>query len=185
MPKTSSPSPGPELAAIGYIARAHGVRGELVFVPETDDPSLADGVVYLRPRAGGAARPYAVAGRRRHHGNVLLLLEGLEDRTAAERLKAHTLLIDKARLPALEEDEVYLADLPGLEVETPDGAGGWRSLGRIVAAEAPAGQVLWTIRSPEGKDILFPAVEQFIVSLDPQSGLARIDPPPGLLDLYL
>lgn len=228
--------PVPELISIGYVLRPHGVRGEMVFVPLTDDPTLADGLVYLRPKNGGKALPFTVTGRRAHHGALLLSFRELADRTAAERYKSHTLLVPKERLPEPAADELYLSDLPGLMVQVPvecakaprsgeaadspaldasgqfgapggsgeacqsgkrgrpgqagkrgqsGKSGQWRDLGRIVSAGAPAGQVLWTISGKNGQEILFPAVEEFIVAIDLEAGTARIAPPPGLLDLYL
>lgn len=192
--------PMADLVSIGYVLRPHGVRGEMLFVPLTDDPSLADGLVYLRPKAGGATLPFTVTGRRAHHGALLLTFRELADRTAAERYKSHTLLVPKERLPEPAADELYLSDLPGLMVQVPvesgeSGAGGqpaepgaggqWRDLGRIARAEAPAGQPLWTISGKNGQEILFPAVDEFIVAIDLEAGTARIAPPPGLLDLYL
>lgn len=170
--------------ALGYVSKAHGIRGEVAFVPTTDSPDLAQGQIYLMPRGGGPVLPFTVTARRRHHGLWLLSLEGVCDRNAAETLRSHTLFIDKDRLPPLAEDEVFLSDLPGLTVFVVEN-GKESELGVITAAEAPAGQVLWTIRTPAGKEVLFPAVEEFILCLDPQSGAARIAPPPGLLELYL
>jgi 16S rRNA processing protein RimM len=44
---------------------------------------------------------------------------------------------------------------------------------------------LWSIRTPDGKEVLFPAVEEFVLDIDLEAGSVRIAPPPGLLDLYL
>ena len=50
-----------------------------------------------------------------------------------------------------------------------------------------AGQEIWSIRAPEadgGYEILFPAVPDFVQDMDVDEGVAVIDPPEGLLDLY-
>ena len=41
------------------------------------------------------------------------------------------------------------------------------------------------IATPDGKEILFPAVDQFVISIDLEEGKAVIAPPPGLIELYL
>ena len=176
--------PEPELVPIGYLSRAHGIRGELAFVLTAESADLAEGEVWLRPRSGGRARPFVIERARMHHGALLVVLRGVSTRNEAELLKAHTVLVDADRLPALDEDEVWLKDLPGLRVIVEDEAGE-RDLGVIVSADAPAGQVLWAIATPDGKEVLFPAVEEFVLSIDLERGEARIAPPPGLLDLYL
>jgi 16S rRNA processing protein RimM len=169
--------------AVGYCSKAHGIRGELTLTLEAESPDVLRHGLYLRPRRGGPARFFRLRGLRRHHGNLLLALEGVETRNDAETLRAHTVLVDEQSLPALADDEVYLKDLPGLNVfvrtdnaDTP--------LGRLAEISSPAGQDLWTIKTPDGREILFPAVDEFIVSLDTEQGRAVIAPPPGLLELY-
>jgi 16S rRNA processing protein RimM len=47
------------------------------------------------------------------------------------------------------------------------------------------GQITWVIRGKRGEEILFPAVPEFILGLDAGRKKIVIDPPPGLLELYL
>lgn len=175
----------PELVPIGYLSRAHGIRGELAFVLTAGTPDLARGEVWLRPRAGGEARPFVIERSRTHHSVSLVTLAGITSRNEAEPLKAHTVLVDAGRLPPPASGEVWLKDLPGLRVIVVEEETGERELGVIARADAPAGQVLWSITTPGGKEVLFPAVEEFVLSIDLEKGEARIAPPPGLLDLYL
>lgn len=182
--RTLPPSTGPELVPIGYLSRAHGIRGELAFVLNAESSDLAQGEVWLRPKAGGTARLFEIERARAHHGALLVTLKGVGTRNEAEALKAHTVLVDAGRLPPLDADEIWLKDLPGLRVLVED-EGGERDIGVIASADAPAGQVLWSITTPTGKEVLFPAVDEFVLSIDLEKGEARIAPPPGLLDLYL
>lgn len=175
----------PELVPIGYLSRAHGIRGELAFVLTAGTPDLARGEVWLRARAGGEARPFVIERSRTHHSVSLVTLAGITSRNEAEPLKAHTVLVDAGRLPPSAGGEVWLKDLPGLRVIVVEEETGERELGVIARADAPAGQVLWSIATPGGKEVLFPAVEEFVLSIDLEKGETRIAPPPGLLDLYL
>lgn len=169
---------------VGYLSRVHGIRGELVFVLTAESSDLAEGEIWLRPRAGGRAKPFVIERARTHHGALLVVLRGITTRNEAELLKSHTVLVDADRLPELDDDEVWLKDLPGLRVIIEDEAGE-RELGVIASADAPAGQVLWSITTHDGKEVLFPAVEEFVLSIDLEKGETRIAPPPGLLDLYI
>lgn len=52
------------------------------------------------------------------HGKVLVAkLEGIADRTAAEKYKGLLIAVSRAELPEQEEDEYYWSDLLGLSVE--------------------------------------------------------------------
>lgn len=173
------------LVPIGYLSKPHGIRGELVFLLTADDAGLVSGVVYLRPRRGGNALPYTIERTRMHHGNLLISFHGVDSRTEAELLRAHSVLVNEDRLPPLDENEVWLRDLPGLRVLADNGNGVFSEIGLIVSVDSPAGQLLWTIETPDDKEILFPAVDEFVLAIDPDKGEARIAPPPGLLELYL
>jgi 16S rRNA processing protein RimM len=171
---------GEKLLPVGYISRAHGIRGELVFVPDATLPEDPAGEIFLRPRMGGEARPFCVLACRRHHGRAILSLEGVNGRSAALALRAHTVL-KPARVFA--PGRPYpLAALEGVRVFVRENSGSERELGRILAAARPSGQTLWTIKDATGREFLFPAVDQFILSLDLENGMARIAPPPGLLE---
>lgn len=191
-----SPEPGDSpLVPVGYLSKAHGIRGEMVLVLEADSPELLKGGIVLRPRGSGKERRLEVERTRVHHGNLLVCFKGVTTRNEAELLSRHTVLAPKDRLPALEDGEMYLSDLPGLRVLVADGgcsdspektAGqGGRELGVIASVAVPAGQEIWTIVTPGGGEILFPAVDQFVISIDPERKEAVIAPPPGLIELYL
>jgi len=49
----------------------------------------------------------------------------------------------------------------------------------------PAGQELWVIKNNKGQEILFPAVSDFIDHYDLANNKVYINPPAGLLDIYL
>ncbi len=166
---------------IGLVGRPHGLRGEVGVDFWAESPDLLRGTLWLRP-GRGAPRPHTVAGVRRHQGRPLVLFEGIADRSAAETLRGMHVLVTKDRLPEPDEDEVYLHELLGLRVllhATGD------TLGTLDDVQMPGGQEVWSIRTPDGKEVLLPAVEEFVASIDLDAGEVRIAPPPGLLELYL
>jgi 16S rRNA processing protein RimM len=181
----SAPVSEKDLLPIGYLSKAHGIRGELVFVPTVESSDLVQGTLFLRHRGGGAIRPFSLLRKRTHHGSFLLSFAGVTTRNDAELLRSHTVFVSRQDVPPPEDDEVFLNDLPGLSVFALDESGAEAELGVLETVSAPAGQLLWSIRTPEGKEILFPAVEDFVLSIDLDRKRARIAPPPGLLDVYL
>ena len=175
----------PSHIAIGFISKAHGIRGEVHVVLNAEDAELLRGPVFLR-RGSGEPLPRAVVGLRAHHGGLLARIEGINDRTAAEALKGTEILVERDKLSPDESDgEILLAELVGLRVLCAEDGGTFSELGRIESVDTPAGQELWSIRTPDGKEVLFPAVEEFVLDIDLEAGSVRIAPPPGLLDLYL
>jgi 16S rRNA processing protein RimM len=171
-----------ELIRIGEILKPHGVRGEVAASLRLDSPDCLDHLESLfLQRRGQPPREYELHGLREHTGRALLIFRGVEDRNAAEALRGCAVLIPAAHLSPLQEDEIYLNQLQGCEVVLEDGS----PLGRIREVLAPAGNEVWAIDTPDGREVLFPAEEAFILEADPDKGIVRIAPPPGLLDLYL
>lgn len=188
--KAPGSSPGPfrvpekdaELVLVGRIGKPHGVRGEVSVHSHAQSPELFDHLeeVHLLAR-DGSVRTYALKSWRPHGKGVLLTLAGVEDRDQAALLTGQDLAVNEADLPEPEEDEVYLHDLLGLEVRDAEGA----VLGRFEHFLETAEHDVWVIEHPSGKEILLPAVEEVIQEIDLDAGTITVDPPDGLLDLYL
>ena len=126
-------------------------------------------------------RPYVVKSARDHSGRLVLALEGIADRNAAEALRGAEVFIAEADLPPPDEGEEYLHKLLGARVFLADET----EVGVFEAILDTPGQLTWVITATNGAEILFPAVPEFILGLDAEAGLIHIDPPAGLLDLYL
>jgi 16S rRNA processing protein RimM len=151
-----------------------------------EDVGLLRGTVYVAPPQGGSPpAAHGVERTRVGRGGLFLTLRGVDSRDKAEALRRHRVLIPRSLLPPPAPGEVYLFSLPGLRVLVRDEEGAEADIGRIASADTPAGQEIWTILTPEGKEILFPAAPDFVLDIDPEAGLVRIAPPPGLLALYL
>ena len=166
---------------IGRITKPHGIKGEVCVDFYADSPSILADTLWLElPSA--QPKPYGVIFARHHHNRLLLTLENVPDRDAAELLRNAEVLVPRERLPALKPGEVYLADLLGFTVILQETG---ETIGSITQANLTGGQEIWQITTPEGKDILFPAVPEFVAELDADAKVARITPPPGLLEIYL
>ena len=174
--------PASSLVVLGRLAKPHGVKGDIRVDYYADSADLLDKPLMLR--AGRfAPRPIRVRDWHLWKDQLILGIEGCNDRSAAEQLRGQELLIDASFLPEADEDEPYLRDLIGLSVRLEDGT----LVGELESVDFPAGQEMWSIRAPEsegGYEILFPAVPEFVLDIDLSAETVTIAPPEGLLDLY-
>ena len=174
--------PASSLVVLGRLAKPHGVKGDIRVDYYADSADLLDKPLMLR--AGRfAPRPIRVRDWHLWKDQLILGIEGCNDRSAAEQLRGQELLIDASFLPEADEDEPYLRDLVGLSVRLEDGT----LVGELESVDFPAGQEMWSIRAPEnegGYEILFPAVPEFVLDIDLSAETVTIAPPEGLLDLY-
>ena len=170
------------LMTLGKIVKPHGLQGELCVTHYTDSPFLFEDLQRLFLRLpGGRPRRYTVTGVRYNRDRPLISFREIQGRDQAERLRGAEVLARRRDLPDEDPEAFMIADLQGLQIYRDDGL----FLGDLREVQSHAGQEIWVIAHPEGNEILFPAVDPFVLEIDLQAGLARIDPPPGLLDLYL
>jgi 16S rRNA processing protein RimM len=154
---------------IGGVARAHGIRGEVVIVTHDPESALLADLETLW--IGGAER--RVTGARGTHRGWLVQLDGVVTRNDAEALRGQLVEVDRSVLE-LADGEILLADLVGCRVIRPDGAP-W---GTIAAIEGSM-QDLLVIHDGEIERML-PLVDEFVTDIDLDNGVVTVDPPEGL-----
>jgi 16S rRNA processing protein RimM len=154
---------------IGGIARAHGIRGEVVIMTHDPDSETLGTVETIW--VGGTLRK--IEHVRDTQRGWLVRLEGVVTRNDAEALRGQKVEVDREAL-ALGEDDILLADLIGCAVRLPDG----RPWGTIAGVEADV-QSRLVIHDGEIERLL-PLVDQFITDVDIEARVVTIDPPEGL-----
>ncbi len=174
---------------MGTITKPHGIRGEMSLHTDAEKPKTLLGEALLAPPSNDSldyknAKPITIGSVRMHHQMALVTIEGVKDRTEAEQYRRYRIFIDRKKLPKLNEDEFYQTDLLDLDVFV-ENLDDDSYLGQLSSIDAPAGQELWTITCDDGRDILLPAVPEFVSIIDLDEEYIIITPPPGLIDLYL
>lgn len=171
------------LLLMGYFGRAHGVSGEVKVFPETDDPQrfLALERVFVGPSAD-QARSYAVESVRfqmlKGRTIALLKLAGISSREDAEALRRVGVYASQADLPPLEDGEVYVHDLIGMEVVE---EGGGEVIG-VVCDVLEGAQRLLVVARTGRPNALIPDVPEIVIDVDINLRRIVVDPPDGLLD---
>ncbi|MDE6398482.1 MAG: ribosome maturation factor RimM, partial [Clostridiales bacterium] len=106
-----------EYITVGEIVKAQGIRGELKVKPLTNDIARFRKLRMLYVDE----KPYKVLGLRLERDSAFIMLQGVDDRTAAERLRGKFLQIDRVNAVDLADDEYFIADLLGCAVVTDAG----------------------------------------------------------------
>ncbi|MFY9917769.1 MAG: ribosome maturation factor RimM [Mycobacterium sp.] len=167
---------------VGRVVRAHGITGELVVEVRTDDPDtrFAPGArLRARPK-NGPERTYVIDSAREHSGRLLVRLDGVVDRNAADALRGNIFLVDTEDLPPINDpDEFYDHQLEGLRVVTTDG----RLVGNISEVLHTGAGELLSVTSEAGAEILVPFVSAIVTEVSLENQTVEIDPPEGLLEL--
>jgi 16S rRNA processing protein RimM len=167
---------------VGRVAKAHGVTGEVVVEVRTDDPELrfAPGSILRAKASDHGERNYVVTAVRPHGNRLLLRLEGVADRDAADALRGSLFVIDSSDLPPIDESDTYYDhQLEGLLVRTTDG----RDIGTVAEVLHTAGGELLAVDRADTGELLVPFVTAIVTSVSLDTGIVEIDPPEGLLEL--
>ncbi len=162
------------LILLGTVARAVGLAGHLGVAGTEGGVARVTRVTLRRPGEGeGATRAVLEA---RPQGRVWAVrLEGIGDRTAAERWVGAEVLAERSELPEPATGLHFWGDLQGLRVETVEG----EELGRVTGLYATGGVDVLVVKGAKG-ECLIPLAPY--ATVDREAGTVRIDPPEGLLD---
>jgi 16S rRNA processing protein RimM len=171
-----------DLIIVGRVRKAHGVRGDVVVEPITDEP---DEVFSAGRRVfAGTASGDPAKGRPELHvesanpfkGGYIVHFTEIADRTVAETWRDRYLLMPSDELTPLAEDEVYVHELPGMRVQLASG----EVVGTVLATyELPQGLTLDVQRT--AGTVMIP-YDRVVTSVDRAERVIHIVPPAGLLD---
>ncbi|WP_027186087.1 ribosome maturation factor RimM [Desulfovibrio inopinatus] len=176
-----------DYVVVGRVAKPHGIKGEFRIQSYADSPSFFSGVetIFFGSETRGAhvdPKPYKLISARPHKENVLAVVEGINDRNDAERLRGFDVFVRAEELPLIDDDEVYLHEIFGFDViNVQDNT----RIGILNGVLEMPQQEVWSIGTDSGKEVLFPANEETVVAIDLDEKTVSVDPPEGLLELYL
>lgn len=167
-------SSGLEYITIGQVLAPWGLEGQLRVEVITDFPHrlTPHSVVYVD------RRPVTIAGTNWHKGKAIIKLEGIDSVDDAEELSGKTLEIHHSQLENLPEGQYYHFQLIGLEVWTTEG----ERLGKVIKILSSSSNDNYVVSGEKG-EILIPAIEDVVKSVDLESGRITIEAMEGLLEL--
>ena len=148
--------------SIGAVTSTHGVRGEVKVFPYTFDVnrfSLLSEVIVI---INGDKRICALERSRAHKQCVILKLTGVDDMTAAARLKGALLCIPKSLALPLETDEYYIGDV--VDCMAYDAGGVF--IGEVTDILETGANDVYVITPLDGGEVLLPAVKQYVLAVD-------------------
>jgi len=158
---------------VGKVSRPHGIAGEVKVQLAPEYVGILDGIerVYLND----AEHPHRILSRRPHQGGILLKLERIATRNAAEAVRGARLIVHTQDLPALPPGEYYAYQLLGLRVVRESG----EELGRISEVLRTGSNDVYVVQTGAG-ELLLPALEGVIREIDPDAGTMKVTVPEGL-----
>jgi 16S rRNA processing protein RimM len=170
----------PKFLLLGEVLRPQGVRGELRTRILTDYPEYITerGSVYIgKSTRDEAAESYRVSHMRMHKGYGLLKLKGVNDRNEADLFRGKYVMVRTEDAVPLEEDEIYLFQLIGMQVQTTDGD----HLGTLNDVLETGANDVYIVQSKTYGEVLIPATDETIIETNIDDNIMTVSLPEGLL----
>ena len=157
------------------VVHAYGLRGELKVVLDNESSTLRwVGLSALLTRRDGRQETRKVRAFRRVGALGYAFFDGITDRTGAEGIEGATISLARADLPELGDDEVYLADVVGLDVEV-EGA----RVGKVERVEIYPSSNALVVRIGE-RELEVPLHEAYVREVDLRERVVRLAQLPEL-----
>jgi 16S rRNA processing protein RimM len=166
------------MIAVGRVAKSVGIKGELGISMLTDDPRRFTKLKYVWiGRDESKAVRYTITSARTTRSAVVLKLEEIDSRTAADGQRGQLVFVSTNDAISPRKGSYFIHDIIGINVVTEAGD----KIGTVrEVMKLPANDV-WVI-SAGGKEILIPAIKAVIRSVDLKRHTVVIRPLEGLLE---
>ncbi|MEI6021443.1 MAG: hypothetical protein WCR21_09970 [Bacteroidota bacterium] len=162
------------LEEIGYFSKTHGIKGALVLKQQVDFDWEALKVLFV-DQAGNKA-PYFISNISKANQGFIVELEDLNQVEKAALLLGKAVFVNEDMLLEMEVEANWI------DYEVIDERHG--DLGKV-RAESDNGQQTIIELDFQGRLVLLPLVEDFIVKIDEENRRIYYKAPEGLIDLYL
>ena len=164
------------LVTIGRVIKAHGLYGEVKVEPLSNISKRFKIVrkITLELKSGELIQ-FDVEHSRIIGFNVILKLNGKDNREEAEKLRGAYVYVTLDRIAPLDKNSYYSFDLEGLEVFDSSN----KKIGIVKRVEQyPANDII--VVENETEEILIPAIKEFVVGVDIEAKKLTVNLPEGL-----
>lgn len=167
-----------DFVAVGFIAKIHGIKGDVKVIPLTDVPDRYTTLkrVYIQTRSGGK-REYSIKSTREVKGGLIISFSPTMSISEAEEVVGGHILVSAEEVPKLGRDCYYHFEIIGMEVHVEDS----RCLGRIVDIFQTGSNDVYVVRDKD-REYLIPAIHDIIKEVDTEKKRMVIFPMEGLID---
>src|SRR6266540_1736197 len=183
IPRSSSLIPSDSFLTVARVVRPHGTAGELACEIITEFPQRfrKTATLYIATEGALFPRPYPVQRARlvrRGAGTQLLLkLEGVDDRDGAEALRGALVQVAESEAWKLPPGRFYWHQIIGLRAVTTEGD----ELGRVAEILETGANDVYVVQSERG-ELLVPAIKEVIKRISPEDGMMVVKLMPGMRD---
>lgn len=166
---------------LGKIVKKYSFKGELLVKLDTDDPEQFVEMESVFVEQDNNLIPFFIENASLHKTELLRVkFEEVDSEEEANTLLGAALYLPLEVLPKLTGNKFYFHEIIGFKVIDKS----FGEVGTVFTVNDTTSQALFEIHR-NGKEILIPINDQFIVKVDRSKKTIYLDVPEGLIELYL
>ena len=151
-----------EFVSVGYIARTHGIKGDVKVIPLSDVPGRYNTLkwVYVNTRSGETKKCYI---RHVRKANDWLIVSFTSFRTVseAEEIVGGYISVPLNEVPGLDKDIYYNFEIIGMDVYTVEG----RCLGKVKDIISTGSNDVYIVKDNKAEHLI-PAIRDVVKEID-------------------
>jgi 16S rRNA processing protein RimM len=166
------------LRAIAQIVGLFGVRGEMKILSYARTAEEFEGLKKtFIGKNETATEQCSIESVRKRGNEIYVKLNGIDNRTAAETCKGMYLFVEESEKKQPPKEKFFIDDLVGCVLVNEAG----KRFGEVISVDALPAQMAYTVKTESG-EVMFPAVPEFVLSVDVVKKEILVRPPEGLFD---
>ncbi|GLB48600.1 ribosome maturation factor RimM [Neptunitalea lumnitzerae] len=166
---------------LGKIVSKFSFKGEVLIKLDTDEPELYKELESVFLSIGRDLVPFFIDRISLHKSDLLRVkFEDVDTEAEAEGMLKTEVYLPLSFLPELTGNKFYFHEIIGFTMKDVN----YGVVGLINAVNESAAQPLFVVEN-EGKELLIPMNDEFIVEVSRKEKYILVETPEGLIDLYL
>lgn len=169
-----------QLLRVGVITTTHGIRGEVKVFPTTDDIHRFDDLDEVILQNKREQLTLHVEHVKYFKNIVIVKFKEYNNINDVEMFRKCDLFVTRENAVPLEEGEYFICDIIGAQVKNEEDG---KVIGKVKDVLETGANLVFSIESNEGKELLFPSIPECIKKVDVEKREVIAHVMPGLMEL--
>lgn len=169
-----------QLLRVGVITTSHGIRGEVKVFPTTDDIHRFDDLDEVILQNKREQLTLHVEHVKYFKNIVIVKFKEYNNINDVEMFRKCDLFVTRENAVPLEEGEYFICDIIGAQVKNEEDG---KVIGKVKDVLETGANLVFSIGSNEGKELLFPSIPECIKKVDVEKMEVIAHVMPGLMEL--
>ncbi len=167
-----------EYFKIGKIVTTRGLKGEIKVYSHTDEIERFLDLEYFYIGKDRDTKYYIERASIIANNMAVIKIKGFDTVESVQKLISKFMFVDRENSYELDDDEMFIVDMIGMEVKTDSG----EIIGELVDVLQYTANDVYVVKSKEGKEYLIPAIYEIVPEINQKENYIIVKPIVGLLD---